>query len=107
MRAFLGIDVGTSSARAGVFDERGHLLGRASEPIEIYRPAEDFVEQSSEDIWRAAPPRHDAAAFPRKPPGSDRASRGPRARRVAARSLVWSHRAHYAPPRCKGMPLPG
>ncbi len=53
MRAFLGIDVGTSSARAGVFDERGHLLGRASEPIEIYRPAEDFVEQSSEDIWRA------------------------------------------------------
>jgi FGGY-family pentulose kinase len=53
MRAFLGIDVGTGSARAGVFDERGRLLGRASEPIEIFRPVEDFVEQSSDDIWGA------------------------------------------------------
>ena len=53
MRAFLGIDVGTGSARAGVFDETGHLLGRASEPIQTFRPAEDFVEQSSENIWRA------------------------------------------------------
>src|SRR5664280_1732338 len=53
MKAFLGIDVGTGSVRAGVFDERGHLLGRSSEPIQLFRPAEDFVEQSSDDIWRA------------------------------------------------------
>ena len=50
---FLGIDVGITSARAAVFDKEGHLLGRASEPIELYRPEEDFVEQSSENIWRA------------------------------------------------------
>lgn len=53
MNVFLGIDVGTGSARAGIFDERGRLLGRASEPLALFRPLEDFVEQSSEDIWRA------------------------------------------------------
>ena len=53
MRTFLGVDVGTGSARAAVFDKKGHLLGRASEPIELFRPDEDFVEQSSENIWRA------------------------------------------------------
>ena len=53
MKTFLGIDVGTRSARAAVFDEKGRLLGRASESIELFRPEEDFVEQSSSDIWRA------------------------------------------------------
>ena len=50
---FLGVDVGTGSARAGVFDAAGRMLGAASHPIEIFRPAEDFVEQSSENIWQS------------------------------------------------------
>jgi FGGY-family pentulose kinase len=50
---FLGVDVGTGSARAGIFDDHGLLLGKASQAITLFRPAEDFVEQSSEDIWRA------------------------------------------------------
>ena len=50
---YLGIDVGTGSARAGLFDGAGTLKGSASHPIRIFRPAEDFVEHSSEDIWRA------------------------------------------------------
>jgi FGGY-family pentulose kinase len=50
---FLGVDVGTGSARAGVFDDAGAMLGAATEPILLFRPAEDFVEHSSEDIWRA------------------------------------------------------
>lgn len=50
---FIGIDVGTGSARAGVFDVRGHLLGSANHPIRMWRPRPDFVEQSSEDIWGA------------------------------------------------------
>jgi FGGY-family pentulose kinase len=49
----LGIDVGTGSVRAGVFDRSGRRLGSASSPIEIWRPQPDFVEQSFEDIWRA------------------------------------------------------
>ena len=53
MDAYLGVDVGTGSARAGVFDHEGHLLGTAVHPIRMWRPQPDFVEQSSDDIWRA------------------------------------------------------
>src|SRR5436190_7169743 len=49
----IGIDVGTGSARAGLFDTAGTLLASAVEPIQIWKPKPDFVEQSSEDIWRA------------------------------------------------------
>src|SRR5690349_13022136 len=50
---FLGIDVGTGSARAGVFDATGNLLGSAKRDIQVWREAGDVVEQSSEDIWQA------------------------------------------------------
>jgi len=50
---FLGVDVGTGSARAGVFDASGVMQGNHAESIATFRPAEDFVEQSSDDIWRA------------------------------------------------------
>ncbi|KAM5553919.1 hypothetical protein ABKV19_025916 [Rosa sericea] len=49
---FLGVDVGTGSARAGVFDENGKLLGSSSSPIQIWKDG-DCVEQSSTDIWHA------------------------------------------------------
>lgn len=50
---YLGIDVGTGSARAGLFTQDGRLVGSHSHPIRMWKPAADFVEQSSEDIWRA------------------------------------------------------
>ncbi len=53
-RAYLGVDVGTGSVRAGLFDERGKRLGVGTREICIWRPQEDFVEQSSDDIWAAA-----------------------------------------------------
>jgi FGGY-family pentulose kinase len=52
-RYYVGIDVGTGSARAGVFDERGQRAGVASRAIQTWKPQHDFVEQSSDDIWRA------------------------------------------------------
>jgi D-ribulokinase len=52
-RAFVGVDVGTSSARAGVFDETGTLLSTARHPIAVWHEAGDIVEQSSSDIWVA------------------------------------------------------
>src|SRR5690242_6475957 len=52
-RYVLGVDVGTGSARAGLFDEVGTLLTSASCPIQTWKPRPDFVEQSSDDIWRA------------------------------------------------------
>lgn len=52
-RCYIGIDVGTGSARAGVFDASGKMLGQSSHPIKIWKPQADFVEQSSDDIWSA------------------------------------------------------
>lgn len=49
---FLGVDVGTGSARAGLFDESGKILGSASSPIQIWKEG-DCIEQSSTDIWHA------------------------------------------------------
>ena len=50
---FLGIDVGTGSARAGLFTARGEMLATAKKDIPMWKPQEDFVEQSSETIWKA------------------------------------------------------
>ncbi|MDA9426609.1 MULTISPECIES: FGGY-family carbohydrate kinase [Bradyrhizobium] len=52
-RVYIGVDVGTMSTRAGVFDDAGTLLAMARHPIRIWHEAGDIVEQSSQDIWDA------------------------------------------------------
>ena len=52
-RYFLGVDVGTGSARAGVFDRSGRLIASDRTPVALWQEAGDIVEQSSEDIWHA------------------------------------------------------
>jgi FGGY-family pentulose kinase len=52
-RLYLGVDVGTGSVRAALFDDTGKMHGLGVEPIALNRPREDYVEQSSDDIWRA------------------------------------------------------
>ncbi len=52
-RLYLGVDVGTASARAALVDREGARRGIGSAPFPIWRPREDFVQQSSEAIWRA------------------------------------------------------
>jgi FGGY-family pentulose kinase len=49
----MAVDVGTGSARAGLFDAQGRMLARASHPIAMQRPAPGHAEQDSLDIWRA------------------------------------------------------
>jgi D-ribulokinase len=51
--AYIGVDVGTLSARAGVFDSAGQLIASARRPIAVWREPGDIVEQSSDDIWGA------------------------------------------------------
>jgi FGGY-family pentulose kinase len=52
-RVVMVVDVGTGSARAGVLDPNGRMLGRASRPIALHQPAPDHAEHDSDDIWRA------------------------------------------------------
>ena len=49
---FIGVDVGSASVRAGVFDAQGHKLAFAVRPIKQFNPRADVFEQSSADIWR-------------------------------------------------------
>ena len=53
VRHFVGIDVGTGSARAGVFTVDGGMLAMAKRDIAIFFEDGDMVEQSGNDIWRA------------------------------------------------------
>lgn len=48
---FAGVDVGTGSVRAGIFDGDGRQLAVAKRDIRIWREQGDVVEQSSDDIW--------------------------------------------------------
>ncbi|OYW12494.1 MAG: ribulokinase [Acidiphilium sp. 37-67-22] len=49
----IGVDVGTGSARAGVFGLDGAMRGSAARAIGAWRPRAEFIQQSSADIWAA------------------------------------------------------
>jgi FGGY-family pentulose kinase len=49
----VAVDVGTGSARAGIYDRLGTLLARAAHPIVMNREDAVFAEHSSTDIWNA------------------------------------------------------
>lgn len=50
---FLGVDVGTGSARAALFTENGKIVRTKEEKIKTWNPRPSFYEQSSDDIWDA------------------------------------------------------
>ena len=50
----VGVDVGTSSARAGVIEiATGRMIASHSHPILIFHPQPNFYQHSSADIWQA------------------------------------------------------
>jgi len=49
----VGVDVGTGSARAGVFDLNGRLLASDQQDITVFHAPGSIVEQSSREIWQA------------------------------------------------------
>ena len=48
----LAIDQGTSSTKSIVFNERGEVVARASEPLTTLYLADGHVEQEPEEIWQ-------------------------------------------------------
>lgn len=50
---FIGVDVGTGSARAALVTQNGKIVKTAEEKIRTWNPCPDFYEQSSDDIWDA------------------------------------------------------
>ena len=49
----VAVDVGSTSARAGVFDPKGKRLARAEHPFAVEKPLRDHAEHSSDEIWQA------------------------------------------------------
>ncbi len=49
----MAVDVGTGSARVGIFDLTGRQLARCVVPISLHRPQHNHMEQDSEEIWGA------------------------------------------------------
>jgi FGGY-family pentulose kinase len=49
----LAVDVGSTSARSGVFDMQGRMLSTASVPFDVHKPQPDQAEHDSEQIWSA------------------------------------------------------
>lgn len=49
----IGVDVGTGSARAGVFDLQGNMIAASKRDIHLFQAAGAIVEQSSTEIWEA------------------------------------------------------
>jgi len=50
---FVGVDVGTGSARAALVDGTGRILKKSTNAIQTWNPEENFYQQSSEDIWQS------------------------------------------------------
>lgn len=50
---YIGIDVGTGSARACIIDASGDIKALATQNIKLWQPASGYYEQSTTDIWQA------------------------------------------------------
>ena len=52
-RYVIGVDVGTGSARAGIFDPSGGMMAASKHDISVFHASGAIVEQSSTEIWNA------------------------------------------------------
>lgn len=52
--AVIGVDLGTTSCKAGIFALDGELLGHGTADCSVSRPQPGWVEQNPEDYWGSA-----------------------------------------------------
>ena len=52
-RLLLGLDLGTSAVKVGLFDAEGNLLRRARRAYPLYTPHPGWTEQEPEEWWAA------------------------------------------------------
>ena len=50
---FVGVDVGTGSVRAALVTRNGKLLRMSSEETKTWNPNVGYLEQSTDNIWKA------------------------------------------------------
>lgn len=50
---YVGVDVGTGSARACIIDSMGNILSLAERPIQREQLKPNYITQSSQEIWQA------------------------------------------------------
>ncbi len=78
---YLGVDIGTSSVKAVVLDDRAAIVAQSSSPLVVSRPAPGFSEQDPESWWQAT-----ASAIAALPGGA----------RAAVRAMGLSGQMHGA-----------
>lgn len=49
----LGVDVGTTSIKVAIINEKAQLLGMSSSSYKLITPDQDSVQIDTEDMWRA------------------------------------------------------
>ena len=50
----IGLDIGTSSVKAALFDMKGQLLDHSAVPISVFTPQPGWAEQDPQEWWQAA-----------------------------------------------------
>ena len=54
MNCYLGLDIGTTGVKAGIFDACGNMLGVGLQEYTLETPAPDIVELDAEIYWQSA-----------------------------------------------------
>jgi len=60
--SYIGIDIGTSSVKAALFDDAQRLIGQTSQPLDVRRRNPGWSEQDPADWWSAVETTLDALA---------------------------------------------
>ena len=53
MAYVLGVDIGTSGTKTGLFDQTGTVIASASEEYPLYQPQNGYAEQDPADWYQA------------------------------------------------------